>query len=115
MEALEAIRKRRSVREYTGEPIPRQDLETIVDAGRLAATGGNRQPWEFVVVTERAMIDELKVRVEEQAIAYQQYLKVTEKDEAGLREEYREGAENRDEHRRELLVVVTHCLLLVRY
>jgi len=61
MDALEAIRKRRSVRQYTGDPIPRKDLETIVDAGRLAATGGNRQPWEFIVVTERDMIDQLKV------------------------------------------------------
>jgi nitroreductase len=61
MDALEAIRRRRSVREYTGDPIPREDLETIVDAGRLAATGSNRQPWDFVVVTEREMIDELKV------------------------------------------------------
>ena len=61
MDALEAIRKRRSVREYTGAPIPREDLETIVDAGRLAATGGNQQPWEFVVVTDREMIDKLKV------------------------------------------------------
>lgn len=61
MDALEAIRKRRSVREYTGEPIPRQDLETIVDAGRLAATGSNKQPWDFVVVTDRGMIEQLKV------------------------------------------------------
>jgi len=61
MDALEAIRKRRSVREYTGDPIPREDLETIVDAGRLAATGSNRQPWDFIVVTDREMIDELKV------------------------------------------------------
>jgi nitroreductase len=61
MDALEAIRKRRSVREYTGEPIPREDLVKIVDAGRLAATGHNHQPWDFVVVTDRAMIDRLKV------------------------------------------------------
>ena len=61
MDALEAIRKRRSVREYTGDPIPREDLETIVDAGRLAATGSNKQPWDFIVVTDREMIDELKV------------------------------------------------------
>ena len=61
MDALEAIRKRRTVRRYTGDPIPRADLETIVDAGRLAATGGNRQPWEFVVVTDRGMINKLKV------------------------------------------------------
>ncbi|MBN1304720.1 MAG: nitroreductase family protein [Anaerolineales bacterium] len=60
MDALEAIRKRRSVREYTGEAIPRADLETIVDAGRLAATGSNQQPWEFIVITEQAMIQQLK-------------------------------------------------------
>jgi nitroreductase len=61
MDTLEAIKKRRSVREYTGEPIPRQDLEKIVDAGRLAATGSNYQPWEFIVITERGMIEQLKV------------------------------------------------------
>jgi nitroreductase len=61
MDALEAIRQRRSVRSYTGAPIPREDLETIVDAGRLAATGSNKQPWDFIVVTERGMIDQLKV------------------------------------------------------
>ena len=61
MDALEAIRKRRSVRKYTGEPIPREDLEKIVDAGRLAATGNNRQPWDFIVVTDREMIEQLKV------------------------------------------------------
>jgi nitroreductase len=36
-------------------------LETIVDAGRMAASGNNRQPWEFVVVTERPMIEKLKI------------------------------------------------------
>jgi nitroreductase len=64
MDALEAIRKRRSVRAYTGAPIPREDLLTIVDAGRLAATGGNRQPWEFIVVTGRDIIDQLTVAAE---------------------------------------------------
>ena len=61
MDAIEAIRQRRSVRKYTGDPIPREHLEQIVDAGRLAATGNNRQPWDFIVVTDREMIDELKV------------------------------------------------------
>jgi len=61
VDTLEAIRKRRSVRKYTGDPIPREDLETIVDAGRLAATGSNKQPWDFIVVTEREMIEQLKV------------------------------------------------------
>jgi len=64
MDALEAIRKRRSVRKYTGDSIPREDLEKIVDAGRLAASGSNRQPWDFIVVTDRAMIAQLKVAAE---------------------------------------------------
>jgi nitroreductase len=61
MDALEAIRKRRSIRRYTDDAIPKADLETIVDAGRLAATGSNRQPWDFVIVTDRAMIAQFKV------------------------------------------------------
>ena len=61
MDALEAIRKRRSIRQYSGGAIPKADLETIVDAGRLAATGSNQQPWDFVVVTDRAMIAQFKI------------------------------------------------------
>jgi nitroreductase len=61
MEALEAIRKRRSVRKFTGEIISREDLEKIVDAGRLAASGSNRQPWEFIIVTDKEMINQLTV------------------------------------------------------
>ncbi len=61
MDALEAIRRRRSVRKYTGDPIPREDLEKIVDAGRLAATGYNRQPWDFIVITDHETIDRLKI------------------------------------------------------
>ncbi len=61
MNALEAIRKRRTVRNFTGTAIPRTDLETIVDAGRLAASGYNRQPWDFIIVTDRGMIEQLKI------------------------------------------------------
>jgi nitroreductase len=61
MELFEAIYKRRSVRQYTGAPIPKADLLKIVDAGRLAASGSNRQPWEFIIVTDRETIERLKV------------------------------------------------------
>ena len=61
MDALEAIQNRRSVRQYTGENIPREDILKIIDAGRMAATGGNQQPWEFIVVTDRGLIDALKI------------------------------------------------------
>jgi nitroreductase len=64
VDALEAIRRRRSVRDYTGERIPREDLEAIIDAGRLAASGHNVQPWEFIVVTDPEMIQQLKMAAE---------------------------------------------------
>ncbi|MHC4443771.1 MAG: nitroreductase family protein [Planctomycetota bacterium] len=52
MDALEAIAARRSVRKYTDTPVSREMLTKIVDAGRLAPTAHNDQPWEFVVVTD---------------------------------------------------------------
>ncbi len=61
MELFETITTRRSIRNYTGESIPREDLEKIVGAGRLAASGSNIQPWEFIIVTERETIDTLKI------------------------------------------------------
>ena len=61
MDTLEAIRMRRSIRSFTDDLIPTVDLEKIVDAGRLAATGNNRQPWDFVVVTDRAMIAQFTI------------------------------------------------------
>jgi nitroreductase len=56
MDTFEAIRTRRSIRKYTNAGIPRAHLEQIVDAGRLAATGSNRQPWDFIVVTDKTVL-----------------------------------------------------------
>lgn len=52
MDALEAIRKRRSVRSYTHKPVVKEVIEQIIDAGRRAPSGVNQQPWEFIVVTD---------------------------------------------------------------
>lgn len=61
MDLIDLIRKRRTVRNYTGEPIPLTHLETIVDAGRLAASGNNRQPWDFIVITDPQVMRCLRV------------------------------------------------------
>lgn len=61
MDAIECLRKRRTVRKYTGAAIPRQHLETIIDCARLAASGRNAQPWDFIVVTDQAMISQFKI------------------------------------------------------
>jgi len=52
MDAMEALTHRRSVRRYRPDPVPPEMLKAIVDAGRLAPTARNEQPWEFVVVTD---------------------------------------------------------------
>lgn len=52
MDAIEALKTRRSVRVYSRQPAPRQILEDLIDCARLAATAINIQPWEFVVVTD---------------------------------------------------------------
>lgn len=60
MEAIEALRGRRTVRAYeTGRPIPKETLETIVDCGRLASTARNVQPWEFIVITDPEKLKEV--------------------------------------------------------
>ena len=71
MDVFEAIRKRRSIRNYTGDSIPVEHLEQIVDAGRWAASGYNRQPWVFVVVTDKATLERFCVvsKAVEQAAA----------------------------------------------
>jgi nitroreductase len=50
MDLFEAIKKRRSIRKYRQAPVKSGDLRRILRAGRLAPSGGNRQPWSFIVV-----------------------------------------------------------------
>ena len=52
MNTLKAIKIRRSIRQFKDKLIPKNILETLVDAGRYAATARNVQPWEFILVTD---------------------------------------------------------------
>ncbi len=49
---MEAIKTRRSIRAYRDQEVSRSDLLEVLEAGRLAPSAGNRQPWWFVVVTD---------------------------------------------------------------
>jgi nitroreductase len=51
---LKVIQDRRSVREYTPEPVSQRDLDLILEAARQAPSGENAQPWRFVVVFDAA-------------------------------------------------------------
>ena len=50
-----AIRVRRSARRFSRETIPKEALRAIVEAGRLAPSGANRQPWHYVLVDDGVM------------------------------------------------------------
>ena len=59
--ALENIHARKSVRNYTEEPVSPEQVETILKAAMAAPSGRNLQPWRFVVVREQATKDKLAV------------------------------------------------------
>ncbi len=59
METWDAIRARRNVRSYTADPIPPEDLDRVLEAGRLSPSASNRQKWDFVVTTDRAQLEAL--------------------------------------------------------
>ena len=49
---LKVIQDRRSIRNYTEEPVSEQDLDLILEAGRQAPSGENAQPWRFIIVKD---------------------------------------------------------------
>jgi nitroreductase len=59
METWDAIRSRRDVRRYEDRPIPEDDLDQILEAGRRSPSSQNWQPWDLVVVTDPAQLHEL--------------------------------------------------------
>ncbi len=60
-ELLKTIKERRSVRRYAQEPPSLDDLKLLVDAARWAPSGGNLQPWKFVIVTNKKMLEAIKM------------------------------------------------------
>ncbi len=52
--ALKVIQDRRSIREFTAEPVSDRDLDQILEAARQAPSGENAQPWRFIIVKDEA-------------------------------------------------------------
>ena len=57
MQTMQSILNRRSVRSYTDQSIADEDLEALVRAAMAAPSAGNEQPWHFVVLTDRELLD----------------------------------------------------------
>lgn len=58
-EMLEMILRRQSDRKYSSKPIEVEKLERIIEAGRMAPSACNAQPWKFIIVTEPMVIQQL--------------------------------------------------------
>ena len=56
------ILARRSIRKYTSEPVTDEDIKKLLEAAMAAPTGGNRNPWHFIIIKERETLDRLAVR-----------------------------------------------------
>lgn len=59
MEAMEAILQRRSIRRYTTETVPEETVRELLRAAMSAPSAGNEQPWHFIVVDDRTILNEI--------------------------------------------------------
>jgi nitroreductase len=65
-DCIDKITSRQSIRKFTSEPIPESIIEEIVDIGRSAPSGGNRQPWRIIIVTREDLKQQLVVAAYDQ-------------------------------------------------
>ncbi len=59
MDTFLAVASKREVRDYAGRPIPADAVKRILEAGRIAGSSRNRQPWRFIVVESPSLRERL--------------------------------------------------------
>lgn len=59
MDAFETIMSRRSIRKYTSQPVTEQDTKELLTAAMNAPSARNDQPWHFIVINDREVLDEI--------------------------------------------------------
>lgn len=67
---FDEVRRRRSVRQFSKSPVPRDVIENCIRAAGTAPSGANRQPWHFVVVSDQAVKAEIRAAAEEEERAF---------------------------------------------
>lgn len=61
MDFMQVVRRRRSIRKYKPDHVPEEVLKEILEAGRLAPSAANRQPWHFIVVSDRDRKEQMQI------------------------------------------------------
>ncbi len=59
MNVSEVIRTKRAVRQFSDQPLPEETIRAILNAGRRAQSSKNSQPWQFVVIRDKAALKDL--------------------------------------------------------
>ncbi|MBI2328889.1 MAG: nitroreductase family protein [Chloroflexi bacterium] len=59
MEAIEALRTRRSCKDFAATPVTKETLLKLIDVARHSPSGANKNPWRFILITERQALDRL--------------------------------------------------------
>ena len=59
MDAVEVILSRRSIRRYTDESVPEEIITELMEAAMSAPSASNQQPWQFVIINDRRILDEI--------------------------------------------------------
>jgi nitroreductase len=63
---LQTMAKRRTIRQYSDEPVPFELIENAIRAASLAPSGANQQPWTFVVVSDPQLKHQMRLAAEEE-------------------------------------------------
>jgi nitroreductase len=56
---MDAIYKRRSIRRFTDQEVKKDQIEEVLKAGMNAPSAGNEQPWQFLVIDDRKLLDKI--------------------------------------------------------
>ncbi|GAB4331599.1 MAG: nitroreductase family protein [Candidatus Abyssubacteria bacterium] len=62
-----AVLERRSTRNFKDQPVPETLIRRVLEAGRHAPSTGNCQPWRFIVITDKTLLDEIAGRIQPMA------------------------------------------------
>ncbi len=65
MELFDAIQGRKSIRRFKQAAVPDEVIRAVLDAGRLAPSANNTQPWSFLVIKDRAVLKKMADAVRE--------------------------------------------------
>ena len=56
---MDLILKRRSIRKYKDKEVPESDIKELLKAGMSAPSAGNQQPWQFIIINEKNILDKI--------------------------------------------------------